>query len=422
MKSQLNRGSTQQDRIIALEGQMSALLFSWIYIGIFRMYLLPQYSNQLYFVSYAILVWQTFYFITYLRASSGSFPIMFAVNFFGFVFQILHTIYGNTSILTCIYGYCLYILPINLIFMASVLKESGYFDKFVRAIVFSAFPNLILCILQTSLPNSSFARGFSETHVVTSSQGYARAFGTFTSPAGFSVYLGVLTAITLCFYKPRSRMRVGLLYGAVSLLYLFSGSRQVYFNLAIILVVYFASSKKGFLVPLLKSFIPLIALGVLSVFLIRRFGVGTFDALLERFSQAGRSENTLDRINGILFGFFSNLNTDLFGSGMGSRSIGTTGYTNTSQWIENDTSKSIFELGPFFGLAWIGIRYGLFLFFVTQFLIKRLQGPSVLFAAVGFVLIAGQISSQSTISLGCWLVIQLLFLLNRRPVLTSRAI
>jgi len=422
MKSQLNRRSTQQKRIIAFEGLMIALLLSWIYIGIFRMYLLPQYSNQLYFVSYAILIWQIFYFITYLRASSRSFPVMFALNLFGFVFQILHTIYGNTSILTCIYGYCLYVLPINLIFMASVLRESDYFDKFMKVIVFSAFPNLLFCILQTSLPNSSFARSFSERDVATSSQGYARAFGTFTSPAGFSVYLGVLTAITLCFYKPRSCLRAGSIYVAVALLYLLSGSRTVYFNLAIILVVYIVTSKRGVFVLVLKSFIPLVALGVLSVFLIRRFGLGTFDALLERFSQADRSENTLDRINGILFGFFSNLNADLLGSGMGSRSIGTTGYTNTSEWIENDTTKNMFELGPFFGLAWIAIRYSLFLYFATQFLIRRLQGPSVLFAAVGFVLIAGQISSQSTISLGCWLVIQLLFFLNRKIVLTLRAI
>jgi len=387
---------------------MFLLYSSWIYTGFFRIYIFPGAANQLFFLPFLIAILISLYILFFLYKSVRFYPVFLAVNLIGFGFQIVHFYLGDISVTTIFYGYAIYLVPLNILFCSNLLSRTNFLSQFKRTLIRSATPNLILSLLQTLTPNSSYSRGLSEGGQLTSSNGYSRAFGTFTSPAGFSIYLSLLTVVAIVTFSSKSKsLRLFLGFEIVTL-YLVSGSRMVFFNLLVILIFTFLSSQKrvrfGF-----RTFVilPLLFLILLQIFVSLK--IGTVVALVNRFSDANSSENTVARIFNNFFGFLNHLDAPFFGNGMGSHSIGTLGYSNRTNWIEIDAIKNMYELGPFLGICWLGFRYILFIYLLNMKNQSTSKAHLVLFSSIAVTLLSGQISSQGTVTFGCWLMVLVVF-------------
>jgi hypothetical protein len=273
----------------------------------------------------------------------------------------------------------------------------------MKLILFAATPNLLMAVLQTFSANSRFARGIVDESNATTSEGFSRAYGTFTAPAGFAIYLSLLTACIFICAPSKSRIYRLFLYFQLSALYVLSGSRTVFFSLGVIVVfIALAYGKESASKAFLRVSKYLITI-LLLYFTVSSFNLGVFNALVNRFVSASSQENTSGRIFENVFGFLGYIYQPFFGSGLGSYAIGNVGYANKSLWIELDLVRNMFELGSILGLVWIFLRFSLFFSIPIRFIRNGDRNSTVLFGAIAPYLLFGPISGQGTISLGCWL-------------------
>ena len=382
------------------------LIISWLYTGFFRIYLFRSLANYLYFLPYAIMILVFTYSIICLRHQIVNLSLFILLNGCFLTFQVFHVMLSDISIITGIYGYCLYMLPINFLSLTRVLAAVNIKNQFMKLMIFAAIPNLLLVLLQTFIPNSQYSRGIIDENNATTTGGFARAYGTFTAPAGYAIFLSILTVCILILPKSKNKLYRFILYLELAALYVFSGSRTVFFSLLVILGFNLASNG---LKHLGKSFFGILkaTLGSIILFIIASqiLSIGPFNALIERVSRARTEENTNERIFENIFGFTDYIYQPFFGSGLGSYAIGTVGYENVSQWIELDLIRNIFELGTVFGLLWIAFRFFLFLYLPIKFINRADHNSLLLFGSTAPYLLFGPIAGQSTISVGCWLVI-----------------
>jgi len=382
------------------------LIISWLYTGFLRIYIFRSLANYLYFLPYAIMILIFIYSIICLRHQMINLSLFILLNGCFLTFQVFHIMLSDISIVTGIYGYCLYMLPINFLSLTRLLAEVNVKDQFMKLMIFAATPNLLLALLQTFVPNSQYSRGIIDENNATTTGGFSRAYGTFTAPAGYAIFLSVLTVCILILPKSKSNLYTFVLYLELAALYVFSGSRTVFFSLLVILGFNLVSNG---LKHLGKSFFGIVKATLGSIFLFvvatQLLAIGPFIALLERVSRARTEESTSGRIFENIFGFMDYIYQPFFGSGLGSYAIGTVGYENVSQWIELDLIRNIFELGTVFGLLWILFRFFLFLYLPIKFINRTDQNSLLLFSSTAPYLLFGPIAGQSTISVGCWLVI-----------------
>ena len=396
-----------------LEKFFSLLIYSWLYTGFARVYLLQRFANYLYFIPYIILLFILFYVLIFNLRKINLPGIFLFTNFATIAFQILHVMLNDISVVTAFYGYCLYMMPVNLLFFISIFRNTDVLKKATSIIIYSIPFNVVTALLQTYTPNSFFARGIVSSDNVTSFNGFARAYGTFSAPAGFAVYLSMVTSLYILSFRDRSRISNTFLLLQITTLYIVSGSRTVFY--ALIVIILFAAFSSNFARLISKSyrlikFVPLI---LLTVYIVNTYKFAMFEALLMRFRLAQNTENFGGRIFLNIFGFKSHLTDSFFGSGMGSYAIGNVGYQNQANWIEIDLIRNLAELGSLLGIAWIFFRFALLIYLPIRF--KKLRNPKaiILFASISQNLLFGPIAGQSTISLACWICIFLSLLIKK---------
>lgn len=382
------------------------LIISWLYTGFLRIYIFRSLANYLYFLPYAIMILIFIYSIIRLRHQIINPSLFILLNGCFLTFQVFHVLLSDLSIVTGIFGYCLYMLPVNFLSLTQILARVNSKDQFMRLMIFAASPNLLMALLQTFVPNSQYSRGIINENNATTTGGFSRAYGTFTSPAGYAIFLSILTVCVLILAKSKNNLLKLFLYLELAALYIFSGSRTVFFSLFVILIFNFISNG---LKQLDRSLLGIFKATLGSIFLFitatQLLPIGPFNALLERVSRARTEESTSGRILENIFGFTDYIYQPFFGSGLGSYAIGTVGYENVSKWIELDLIRNITELGTVFGLLWIAFRFFLFLYLPIKFIRSAKRNSLLLFSAAAPYLLFGPIAGQSTISVGCWLVI-----------------
>lgn len=382
---------------------LSIVLISWIYVGFFRIYIARSIANYLYFLPYALLLLTFIFCLLYLRSNISHSGIFIILNISFLTFQAFHVLYSNISITTAIFGFCLYALPLNLLSITKILGMGLIVKRFMKLTLTAATPNLLMTILQTFSSNSKFARGILNEGNATTSDGFSRAYGTFTAPAGFAIYLSLLTACIIISAPSKPKFYRQFMYFQLTMLYILSGSRTVFFSLGIILIaIAIAYGREN----LFKGFskVSKYSLIILLLYLIfSRINLGAFDALMKRFATASTQENTSGRIFENIFGFLEQIYQPFFGSGLGSYAIGNVGYSNTSQWIELDLVRNIFEMGSIIGVIWIFFRFWLFFYLPVRFIRNGDRNSILLFGSIAPYLLFGPISGQSSISIGCWL-------------------
>jgi hypothetical protein len=334
------------------------------------------------------------------------------MNYLGVLFQGLHVMWGHLNAINAFYGYCLYILPINLLFLIPALTNASFLARVNRSFMIAIWPNLAMCIAQTFIANSPYVKSFTNSASLTTHDGFARAYGVFSAPAGLSLYISVVTAITISNISSQSKILLFINFTSITTLYLLSGSRLVYFNLLIVLFFVFLKNRAK--LSLIISTVLLISASPLLLKLLLSLEYGPITAFYQRIIDTSRNEDTLQRLWSSFFGFHDFLDQSLIGKGFGSFAIGTVGYSNSSNWIENDLSRNIAESGTIIGVIWILMRISFALISLSIFLKSKSKYSLFLFSSIFYNLLFGPISGQSTISLGCWLAITFAFAVHRK--------
>jgi hypothetical protein len=229
----------------------------------------------------------------------------------------------------------------------------------------SILPNFILVILQVPLKVPYFQKSeLSNLQHLSSADGFIRAYGTFTSTTGFSLYLAVVYAYSLSIvgHLPKKRVIVIQLI-SVSMIVM-SQSRTVLAIAITQLFIYLFINRRsqknsGNKSSLTKHTHFQIGRWIgISAILISAIFPQTLEAFSNRISQASQSENSFLRLFSQQFSWINSINHSLFGDGLASHTIGVVGYGNVSQqWIERDLDRILQEAGILLGLGIIFFRF-----------------------------------------------------------------
>ena len=385
-----------------------ALVYLWIYNGFIRLVIFKNYADFLYFMPTFILI--LIYILSFLIPAPFTqyrFSVSITLALVAF-FQAFHILKGDLEIKIAFYGWALYHAPFLLFIVVPFAEKMNFYAFLQKALRFSLTPNLILCFFQVTKLFPSLITSFENSQQLTSANGYVRAFGTFTSTTGFSLYLTIVTCFMILIRTEIKKASYNFAWAQISILYIFSGSRTVIFALIPVLISLLFCRRKYYSAKLKTNYLAIFPAVVISYLIINRFLPGPLTAMIERFSTSRTQENTPERIVNSLFSYTGNLYDSFWGSGFGSRGIGAFNYALNSGWIEDDNQRIIAEAGTVIGLIIILFRY----LVVINILFSILRNTSniprqflIIFSSILPMLLFGQLFGQSSISLGTWLVL-----------------
>ena len=338
------------------------LFLSWIYIGFFRN-IIPQISTPLYFVNDLIVL--VIFFKFFPRDIHLRHILSWLILASLIIFQFFSFLLGNVNLIGFVQGINLYCLGM-ILFVSTVNNDLNVRAiNFTSIIEFSMIPNFILAVLQVPLKIPYFQKStLSDLEHLNSADGYIRAYGTFTSTAGFTLYLSVVFAYCLANLNRVSQFKgIFLQLVALSMLAM-SQSRTALVIVVFQYMIYALISKRapyGFSLRPFSKLAKKVKLGRLLVLLTAFLFFAlpnTLTAFSNRISQASQNENSIARLFEQQFSWLNYLDYALVGDGLGSHTIGVVGYLNYSQlWIEKDLERILAESGVILGLMIVAFRF-----------------------------------------------------------------
>lgn len=381
---------------------------TWIYSGFVRVYLFPNLSKIIYFIPILLLFNISLSALKNINISSKNKFKFLSLFFLALVFQILHVAFGELDLIGLIYGLSIYVAPLSFLLTATVLCE--YLKYQITKIILISVPiNTALSILQTYTSNSRFTPKNDSVQIMTTFDGYARAFGTFSHPTGYAVYLSIAFGIILWNHKNFSaqvlRISISLLLFAT----LISGSRtSLAYNFFIILI-YLLAGKKKLIVRARQISKTRLIIILASSTIIAYFGFrSTIQAFLSRIFEASQNENSGKRLLSTFDMVEIYRNFSLWGKGLGANSYGISS-TKGSEWIESPYTANFIEGGVFLGLVFLAIRIFAIFFLGRKLRINRIDNLDfILSAAILPISIFGAIFGQATVAQGFWFSITLI--------------
>ena len=389
----------------------NSTLFLWIYSGLLRN-LFPPLNVILYLLPFIL----AFIYLITSRARHNSVQsirnVLIIFTIFSFGFQVIHFFYQNISLRNVFTGLVLYSLAPTLIFLCLNTDSRILLLRLVQAIKIGIPVNLLLTFLQVIGNFSFFQRSqINGLENMTTDGKVLRAIGTFSHPVGFSTFLSVATVVAFYMYRQNSKQGQIIWILQIAALYLLSGSRTVYINLSLIMLMYlFIKLKSGHRTKRTISniiFTILIPISLVYLLVENRFS-WVLDAFTTRLMAAADQENSIQRIISQSFGWVSHLQDSIWGQGLGFFSNSTIGFSaNRSTWVEDDLLKIILEAGSLFGIIVIVFRWALpFFIFV-----RIRKNPSdeneimlLLLAAIFTNLTQGALTGQGSVALQVWLI------------------
>ena len=224
----------------------NSTLFLWIYSGLLRN-LFPPLNVILYLLPFIL----AFIYLITSRARHNSVQsirnVLIIFTIFSFGFQVIHFFYQNISLRNVFTGLVLYSLAPTLIFLCLNTDSRILLLRLVQAIKIGIPVNLLLTFLQVIGNFSFFQRSqINGLENMTTDGKVLRAIGTFSHPVGFSTFLSVATVVAFYMYRQNSKQGQIIWILQIAALYLLSGSRTVYINLSLIMLMYlFIKLKSG---------------------------------------------------------------------------------------------------------------------------------------------------------------------------------
>jgi hypothetical protein len=309
-------------------------------------------------------------------------------------------------------GLVLYSLAPTLIFLCLNTDSRILLLRLVQAIKIGIPINLLLTFLQVIGNFSFFQRSqINGLENMTTDGKVLRAIGTFSHPVGFSTFLSVATVVVFYMYRQKSKQGQIIWIFQIATLYLLSGSRTVYINLFLIMLMYlFIKLKGGYRTKRTVSkviFSILIPIWFVYLLIQNRF-TWVIDAFTNRLVTAAGQENSIQRIITQSLGWVSHLQDSIWGQGLGFFSNSTIGFSvNRSTWVEDDLLKVILEAGSLFGIIVIVFRWALPIYIFVK-IGKDLSDENeivlLLLAAIFTNLTQGALTGQGSVALQVWLI------------------
>lgn len=388
-----------------------AVLFLWLYSGILRN-LLPQFNYIFYILPFLIAF---FYFLSgrsRLESAKRFRIILFLILLAIFFFQTVHFLFQSFELKVLFTGLILYALAPTIIFLGYNSEPQSLLHPLIRSIEIAIPINLLLSFLQV-IVNMQFFRYSPLTggEAMTTDGKVLRAFGTFTHPTGFATFLAVASVIAVYQFESDTNLKRFSKLFQLGLLYLMSGSRTVFINLALIILTFVFLRRRSLRTHnsagAFRLFIgTVITFGLAFILLLYRFS-WVLESFATRISSASAQENSLNRILNQTFGWFKYIGESLWGKGLGSYSTVSIGFArDRSAWIEDDLTKNIAEAGTLVGIALIALRWALP--FVVHSRVKNSHSEVqdlvyLLLAACFSNLMIGALTGQGSVSLQVWI-------------------
>jgi hypothetical protein len=387
----------------------SILILHFILSGILRGLIFPKIANYLYFLPLPILI---IIFFGALRIDSKVSYFHFcciSLSIFLALYQIFLVANKSIDLKTATYGWFLYGLPLVGMDAAAKTLNKEMILRITLLFELCLIPNLILAVLQAVNGDSRFySAGFGEG--LQSAYGVQRATGTFSSAAGYALFLSLTTSLLLTrnILFEVSRVRNFLSFGVLAIQIPISGSRTAIFSVFIVLLsTLFFSRRDSFEILRIRStkLVISILLIVMSTAFLVFANSATFKATSTRFLTANQADSPSSRLisqirfstEGIQF---------LYGSGLGSRANATTALG--VNWVEFDAQRVLIESGVLIGLVLLGFRILLAVRFIKDSLNANLSGCLPITATVIPILFFGQFMGQGSIAAGTWIGIYIL--------------
>lgn len=298
----------------------------------------------------------------------------------------------------------LFYLPMLIIFPVCLTQK--YRRDFIRWYLLSAIPMCILAIAQAESPLAAFINRTSEGEAfgVPGAADVARVSGTFNFVYFYAIWVAIGVALCLGEWllpqqrrAIRSRWLLILCTIAINLCHLVSASRLAIANAAVALAgglicaVVIRSVRAITAIAGVLLLLPVVA-GATYV-----ISPNEANIIIERFTGKNYQQEGVGRVEYTMVGFLTEPPFDLIGAGIGvgvdaAHAGSVDAYNFTYQLSEEDSIRTVMELGTVVGLFYMIVRIG-FLFGMIFFavrIVKSGSAPHVLPLAV-FLASAGYI-------------------------------
>lgn len=430
-------GASERGRraIVALVTVMYLLVITE---GAIRKWLLPQWSDYLFFVRDPLVL------ATYVLALvQGRFPTRNALLWWGLALALvgallvfLQAVIGSgfeRQLLLAAYGWRNYFLYLPLAFVIGSTLRPQDVERLTTMTLLLSLPVAVLVALQFYAPIDApinIGSALDEAHQFRGlglTEEHTRPMGTFTSNAGQSLFVASAMAIVLAMWIAGARSRSGyrhLLLLAASAATLtglaFSGSRTAVITCGLLL---FAAG--GLALVIRRAAVAARAISIPSlvaiatIFLYPLVFPAGYSAMVTRWSLASQDEAGIrfGVFGRALYGFvdFARLlaDTPLLGFGMGlggnaSTQLGATVAGDVPLAVaETDWARHIVDLGPLLGLVFIAYRIAAVAWIARRTLQHARRSsdpmPFMLFAFISTTLLYGQIAGHGTTNGYCWI-------------------
>lgn len=422
-----------------------AIAFYWLLVleGALRKWGLPQLEQVMFFIRVPVAMacyWLALRHGRWPRTTTPLFLCYFLALAVTMLvpLQLITGGYGQRYFLLAGYGWLNYFFYIPLAFIVSEQFQANDIQRVARHAAWLALASAPIVVLQFFSSADSvinLGSGLDESNQfknLGSALGYVRPTGLFSSTAGQSQFLASTTALliaTLLSAKPTRNMSPLLLWagmGSIVLMTAFSQSRTAFFMLALVLVAtalggLLANRRKvlfrGAMLPIalvttLALLWPLAFPESFHVFSERWSGAATSESQVFKFGVFGRafygfygfSYHLADTpLMGYLLGLGGNAASQLDWVQFPAAAYHWQGYGG---WAEDGWSRHIIELGPVFGVAFIGLRLYLTLWLARNAVRAARRSGNVtafvLFGYIGIILLSAQITGHGTINGFTW--------------------
>ncbi|MDX1953705.1 MAG: hypothetical protein SFY81_16160 [Verrucomicrobiota bacterium] len=395
------------------KGALKVLIWSYLFFLIFegalRKWILPGLSSVLLVVRDPIVL-----AIYVLAFASGLFPLtppVILILALGMITAAM-SVLGIATVPVILYGFRCNFLHLPLIFLFPKVLDLADVKRMGQVLLVVGIPMALLMALQFKAGRESWlnigAGGVGGQ--LDSAMGKVRASGTFSFISG-PIYFYSLIAAFLCLSQVSKVAPVWVIFPSAAALIVAaaaSGSRSLLGGIAIVIVSFFTGM---LLYPkaIVKG-VKLMIIGMLAFAVASSLGIykEASDTTKERIEMAssyeGGFEGLLERYLGTFLNPLKNLGTaPLFGYGLGTgTNAGAALLGAQGAFIlgEDEWGRIIMEAGPLFGLAYIFLRVGLFLYFLFIGLVATRSGnlyPLVLFGAGGLNIMSGQFGQPTTL-------------------------
>ncbi|HSV72120.1 MAG TPA: hypothetical protein VLI72_18595 [Methylibium sp.] len=420
-----------------LVGVVLAVYLLAIFEGSLRKYVLPEFGQYIFFVRDPLLLY------AYLLAlRHGLWPrrsafvqlsvAMGAIGLLLFVLQSAVGGYSDTRVLLGVYGWRSYFLYVPLAFLIGAQFTSADLLRVAKLTLLVGVPIAALVTLQFFSPmNAPINVGFAADEAlqfrgIGLNAERIRPTGPFTSSAGQQQFVATASALLLALWlTPAARRRVAtlpLMVAGAALLtcVALGGSRGTTLQCALngAFAVLIGLIGRGAVLKAKAVLLPL-GLGLAAVVLYPMVFPEGFSAFVERWNAAAAAEAGFEGgvFGRALFGFidFVRLVDDVPALGYGLGYGGNASITLKASvdgvmpgaLAETDFARHMVDLGPAFGLAYIGFRLALVVWLGRRVwrATRRVADPMpmMLFAYASYVVLLGQLTGNGTINVYGWL-------------------